>query len=108
METIIVLLDSKKLDNPDLDIIYNLPDKVETYTNNEIQDNGYDYITNTEIAIWLQTKSAKDSYGKVLEVIKEFMFCDNDLSKTAKIYISTQESAPIEECTLVYDGNEQI
>lgn len=107
METIIVLLDSQLLDNPDLDMVYDLPDQVETYTSNEIQDNGYDYIGSTKIGIWLQTKSAQNSYEKVLEVLRKYTFCDNDLSKTAKIYISTQETAPLEECTLVYNGNEK-
>lgn len=50
METIIVKLDSKKLDNPDLDIIYCLPDRLEEYSNMKIRDNGYDYLSDTEIS----------------------------------------------------------
>lgn len=107
METILVVLDSKKLDNPDLDIRYELPDKVEEYTNKEICDNGYDYLTNTELGIWLATESAEENYKKVLDYMGENMICGNNLAQTAKIYISDKEAASLEECTLVYDGEEK-
>ena len=104
MQTILLVLDSEKLENPDLDIRYNLPDKLENYTNNEISDNGYDYLTDTDLGIWLQTQSAKESYGKVVEFLEQHMVCGNDLSATAKVYISEKEAAALDECTLVYDG----
>ena len=104
METILVVLDSKKLENPDLDIRYELPDQLEQYTNKEICDNGYDYLANSELGIWLTTKSAKEDYGKVIQFMKQHRVCGNDLSVSAKVYISTKEAAPVEECTLVYDG----
>lgn len=108
MQTILVILDSEKLENPDLDICYELPDKVEKYTNNQICDNGYDYLTDSELGIWLAANSAEESYGKVIEVFENHMVCGNDLAGTAKVYISTQEDAPLEECILVYDGEVQI
>lgn len=108
METILIVLDSKKLENPDLDIIYDLPTKLERYTNNEIYDNGYDYLTNTEIGIWLATKSAKEAYNKLIEFLENHMLCGNDLTATAKIYLSDKEAAPLEECSLVYDGEEKM
>lgn len=104
MQTILIVLNSEKLENPDLDIRYELPDKLERYTNNEIYDNGYDHLTDTELGIWLETQSAKENYGKVMEFFNEHMVCGNDLSGTAKVYISEKEAAQLEECTLVYDG----
>ena len=44
MQTIIVKLCPGKLQNPDLDIRYRLPDAVEGYTEGRITDNGYDYL----------------------------------------------------------------
>ncbi len=108
METILIILDSKKLENPDLDIVYALPDKLEEYTHNEIYDNGYDYLTNTEIGIWLATKSAKAGYNKVIEFLENHMVCGNNLLQTAKIYLSSNESAELEECTLIYEGKENM
>lgn len=108
MQTILIVLNSEKLENPDLDIRYDLPDKLERYTHNEISDNGYDHLTNTELGIWLETQSAKEHYGKVVEFFEQHMVCGNDLSGTAKVYISEKEAAPLEECILVYDGEEAI
>ena len=59
MQTIIIILDSKKLENPDLDMIYQLPDELDEYTNQRVSDNGYDYLSNTEIGIWLSCEDAK-------------------------------------------------
>ena len=56
MQTIIIVLDSKKMNNPDLDIRYVLPDRIEEYSNGLIRDNGYDYISNNELGIWLETE----------------------------------------------------
>ena len=44
MQTIIVLLNPGKLENPDLDIRYQIPDRIEEVSGGIIQDNGYDYI----------------------------------------------------------------
>lgn len=60
MQTIIIKLDSQKLDNPDLDMRYTIPDYIENYTNKQITDNGYDYVneSGTELAIWLAAEDA--------------------------------------------------
>ena len=44
MQTIIVLLNPGKLNNPDLDLCYCVPDRIEEVSHGEIQDNGYDFI----------------------------------------------------------------
>lgn len=44
MQTIIVALNPAKLENPDLDLCYYIPDRIEETSNGAIQDNGYDYI----------------------------------------------------------------
>ena len=67
METIIIVLDSKKMTNPDLDIRYTLPDRIEEYTNHQIRDNGYDYLSDTELGLWLETdhstKKCRNDYS---------------------------------------------
>ena len=108
MQTILIVLDSCELENPDLDICYELPDKLEKYTNNEMVDNGYDYLADTEIGIWMQTQSAKEDLKKVVDFFEDHMVCGNDLSSAAKVYISEKEAAMREECTLVYDGTEMV
>ena len=102
METIIVKLDSKKMENPEISIFYELPEKLEKYTKNKVTDNGYDYLTNTVVGIWLATEHAKEDYPKVIDYISKKKVCGNDLSKTVEIYISQKDVAKLEECEKVY------
>ena len=102
METIIIKLDSKKLENPDLDIRYDLPDRIAEYTDNKVTDNGYDYLTDTELAVWLAAEDAEKAYGDVVELLKKEKFCDNDLSATAEVYVSKEPNADINKCRRVY------
>ena len=96
MQTIIIVLDSTKMSNPDLDICYSLPDRIEALTDGRVRDNGYDYLSGTEIGIWLETEDAEANVEDILELMKFETILDNDLSKVADVYISTEESADIE------------
>lgn len=102
METIIIKLDPKKLENPDLDIRYDLPDRIAEYTDNKVTDNGYDYLNNIELAVWLAAEDAEKSCGDIVELLKKEKFCDNDLSETAEIYVSGDANASIGNCRRVY------
>ena len=102
MQTIIIVLDSTKMNNPDLDICYSLTDRIESFTNGRVRDNGYDYISGTEIGIWLETEDAEANVEDILELMKSETILDNDLSKVADVYISTEESADIENCKKIF------
>ena len=102
MQTIIVLLDSRKMENPDLDVISLLPVRVEEVTDNKVYDNGFDYINNDVIGVWLETENADEGVKIVIELIKTEKFADNDLSKTAEILISEEDCAEIEKCRKVF------
>ena len=49
---------SKK--NPDLDIRYILPERIEEITKGLVKDNGYDYLTDNSMGIWLDTDNEKE------------------------------------------------
>ncbi|MDE6500923.1 MAG: hypothetical protein K2L10_02420 [Ruminococcus sp.] len=102
MQTIIIKLDSRKMKNPDLDIRYILPERIEKITSGRITDNGYDYITDTELGIWLATENSSETFSDIIGIIKKEMFCNNDLSESAEVYISPKENAEFNECTQVY------
>lgn len=102
MQTIIIKLDSRKLSNPDLDIISYLPVRAEEYTNDAVSDNGFDYLDNDVIAVWLDTENAKENAEKVIELIKSEKFCDNDLSQSAEIFISEENCAEIDVCEKIF------
>lgn len=102
MQTIIVVLNSQKMNNPDLDIRYILPDRIEEYTDNSISDNGYDYLSDTKLGLWLETDDAVNNVGKIIQLITTEFILENDLSQVAEIFISEEECAEIENCRKVY------
>lgn len=106
MQTIIIVLDSEKMKYPDLDIRYTLPERIEAYTNHQITDNGYDYISDTRLALWLATSDSKKNVRMVINLIKTETFLKNDLSETADIFISEKECAELEHCCKIYPVKE--
>jgi len=85
-----------------LDIRYILPERIEEYTNNSIIDNGYDYLSDTELGLWLETDDSANNVEKIIQLIKTETFLENDLSNVADIFVSEEESAEIEHCIKVY------
>ena len=108
MQTIILLLNPGKLDNPDMDLRYCIPDRIEEVSASLIKDNGYDYIDAEAgepgplMGIWLETENANESWHIVSELLQNETFLENDLSLSAQIYISEHETADLEDCVLVY------
>ncbi len=99
-KTIIIKLDSKKLENPDLDIRYKLPERIEDITKNKVSDNGYDYLTNTELLIFLKSEELGEIYT-IYKLFREEKICDNDLSKCSEMFVSNEENADIDKCIKV-------
>ena len=110
METIIVLLNPGKMGNPDLDLRYEIPDRLEEAVSGRIQDNGYDYVDAAEgepgplLGIWLKTESAEENWPLVEKLFREETFKGNDLSKSAEIYISKEDTAELGNCVRVFPG----
>lgn len=102
MQTIIVKLDAEKMENPDLDILTLLPARAEEVSGGLLTDNGYDYLSGSELGIWLAANQARDAAEMLLQLLQAEQFAGNDLSKTAEIYISEQDSAPLEDCRMIY------
>ncbi len=110
MQTIIILLEPAKLVNPDLDLRYKIPDSIEEVTDGRIQDNGYDYIDSSLdsengrdlLGIWLKTENAAQDYKDIVELFQKKKFLKNNLSESAEIYISENETEDLENCTKVF------
>ncbi len=102
MQTIIITLDSSKMDNPDLDIRYILPDRIAEYTDGAARDNGYDYLDDDVMTIWLETEDAVGNVEKVIGLIESEEILENDLTKAAEVYIAEEDSAEIDQCRKVY------
>ena len=109
MQTIIIVLDPEKLENPDLDLRYLIPDRIEEVSNGAIRDNGYDYI-DTEgrqlgsslLGVWLETESAEENWPLIMKLFQEEKFLGNDLSASVEIFISENDTEDVEKCTLVF------
>ena len=108
MQTIIVLLNPGRLENPDMDLRYSVPDRIEEVSNNVIQSNGYDFVDAEDgqpgplMGIWLETENASENWPIISNLFQEEKFIGNDLSKSAQIYISENDTDDLENCTLVY------
>ena len=102
MQTILITLDSEKMDNPDLDIRYLLPDRIDEYTEGAVTDNGYDYLDGDVMAIWLETEDAAGNVEKVIKLIESEEILENDLRKAAVVYISEEDCAELGQCQKVY------
>lgn len=104
MQTIIVVLNPAKLTNPDLDLRYYVPDRITEVSNGAVQGNGYEFIDSVEplLGLWLEAQDAGADWSIISKLFQEEKFKENDLSATAKIYISENENEEIANCTLVY------
>ena len=110
MQTIVIVLNPGKHENPDLDLRYQIPDRIEELSGGLIKDNGYDYIDTEDgqpgplLGIWLETESADENWPVIVKLFQEEKFKGNDLSKAAEIFISENDTEDIENCTLVFPG----
>ncbi len=102
MQTIIIVLDPEKLENPVSDLSYCVPVEMENATDDKVRDNGFEYFDDDRMGIWLETENAEEYYPKVIKVLKDKNICDNDLSLTAEVYISEEDCADLEKCQKVY------
>ena len=104
MQTIVIQMDSRNMENPDLDIRYTMPDRIEACSGGVVTDNGYDYVDEEGhiLAVWLQTEDAEGWWPKIVELLKTEKFEDNDLSRSALVLISEEDSAEIEQCRQVW------
>ena len=98
MQTIGIVLDPGKMSNPDLDIRYDLPERIEEYTDGKVKESASD----ERMVIWLDTEDAQKNVGDVIQLISSEMILDNDLTEAAEIYISTLEQAELDQCTKVF------
>ncbi|MDO4943618.1 MAG: hypothetical protein Q4E74_00285 [Ruminococcus sp.] len=102
MQTIIIKLNPSKLENPDLDLRYSVPERIVEISGGAISDDGYDYLEDNSLGLWLKADCANDSYPLIVELLSNEKFLNNDLSLSAEIYISEKECDDIENCSKVF------
>ena len=97
---LLTVLDSNKLENPALDLRYLVPDRIEEITEKRIWNDGFDYIG--EKSDIMVTFSCIEEYREeditmIIEVLKNELFLENDLSKSAVLYTSDSGLEDLDE-----------
>ena len=80
MPTITVLLDSRQLENPDLDLRYAIPELLSDRSDGLIRDGGYDYETDHVLALYLQVDDAEAATELIEMVLREVVILNNHLA----------------------------
>lgn len=111
LQTIAILLDPAKLENPDLDLIYVIPETLETMTDKAILNNGYDYISgykkgrNDLLALFLHTGDAQKGADMIWDIFQKKQFMGNHLCESAEVFISETETDDFFSCKKVYPAD---
>jgi hypothetical protein len=87
MPTIAIRLDPTKLDNPDLDIRYVLPDRLASESDGLLRDDGYDYAGHRPPYLILYQLAADATVGlnRVIRLIQSERILGNDLRPAAVV-----------------------
>ena len=91
-----------------MDLCYCVPERIEEVSESLIQDNGYNFI-DTEagqpgplMGIWLKTENAGGNWPVISGLFQSEAFMENDLSKSAQIYISERDTDDLENGSLIF------
>ena len=90
MITIAIRLDPARMANPDADLRYLIPDRIQEATDNRVSDDGYDYLDDDTMIIFMNATSP-DNLTAVLEILQKETFCENKILDTAVIGLDSGE-----------------
>jgi hypothetical protein len=90
MGHIAIRLSPEKMNNPDLDIRYKLPDLVNEHTAGRVRDNGYDYASDSDntLIVYLSCASPVADVQEVLRILGHYEVCGNRVLDSAVIGIA--------------------
>ena len=101
MGIIAIKLTPGKLENPDLDLRYLIPDRIGELTEGKITDEGYDYIDDAMI-IFMGSNTPREDAITVWEILKSETFLENDISRSAIVAISENDDEEFENFDVVH------
>ncbi len=89
MHTIVLRLDPARLENPDLDLRYVLPDLLAERSGGVIVDRGYDYAGGPPplLVLYLEAAELVPALACVRDVIENVRILDNDLRQAVVVAI---------------------
>ena len=93
MATIVLRIDPSKLDNPDADIRYQLPDLLAERSGGTMVPDGYDYVGEGPLLLlFLRTSDVESALACVLEVIESERVLDNDLRRGVVVAVKVENA----------------
>jgi hypothetical protein len=103
MPSIVIRLDPVKLDNPDADLRYEIPDLLSQGSGGLINDDGYDYEPGgNAMQIYLKTADLAGAVQQVVRFLETEHPHGNDLAPAAQVGISESEASDVTEFKIVY------
>ena len=92
MHDLVLTLDPGKLKNPDLDLLYLIPDLLKERSKGNIKENGYDYEDAENpnaplLAIFLTATNLPAALGVISQLVLHEVVLENQLSSGAALYV---------------------
>ncbi len=99
MNSLVLTLDAEKLENPDFDLRYAVPDLLSARSNGNIYDNGYDYEDQEnqnapQSAVFLNVADLHSAIATISHVVQHESVLSNNLSLSATLYV-VEEDLPL-------------
>ena len=95
MKNLVLTLDPEKLQNPDVDLRYVIPDLLSARSDGNIRDNGYDYEDQESqnpplLAIFLIAADFSAALKSINQLVLTEEVLGNNLSSAATLYIEEE------------------
>lgn len=85
MPSVLIRLDPGRMENPDTDLRYVVPDRLAEVSGGLLTDGGYDYDEESDaMLIYLSTDNLDAALPFVIELLEKEMIYENRLSDSAK------------------------
>jgi hypothetical protein len=101
--SIVIRLDPAKLENPDADLRYEIPDRLAQRSAGLIQDDGYDYESSGDVMqIYLKTADLDSALLQVVAFLETEGLHGNQLARAAEVGVSESDASAATEFRLAY------
>lgn len=108
MATLVIRIDPEALEDPDLDIRYEIPDLLEQRSGGLLTDRGYTHDWDTDaLLLFLATNDIASALPHVIALLENDRLHGNDLAKASLIGTSPRELEDVEELAVVYPPGSQ-
>jgi hypothetical protein len=103
MPSIVIRLEPEKLEHPDLDLRYEIPDQLAQRSAGLLKDDGYDYESSGKaMQIYLRTPDLESALIQVISFLETEHLHGNRLADAAQVGISESDASASREFRVVY------